>query len=82
MYFGRCVIASRGPGMSDVFADEVIIVPPEDPYALAAAIEAAWIDDDLRGRVAAAGQRYAIQAGGETRLHERIIVEVLKVLGS
>src|SRR5690349_19003544 len=49
MLLGKCVIISEGPGVSDVLSPEqAILVPPEDPAALAGAIERAWEDAELR----------------------------------
>ncbi len=76
MYLGRCVIGSEGPGMSDIFGAEVLTVPAEDPRALADVIRRAWEDDKLRATTAAAGRDYALRAGGEAELYQRIIDEV------
>jgi glycosyltransferase involved in cell wall biosynthesis len=73
MQLGKCVIGTEGPGMSDIFQDEIIAVPPEDPAALAAAIRRAWEDSALRSRTGHAGRIYALQAGGESELYQRII---------
>jgi colanic acid biosynthesis glycosyl transferase WcaI len=60
---GKPVVASVAAG-SDV-ADVVrrsecgVVVPPEDPDALAAAVERFRLDPDLRARCAAAGRAYA-----------------------
>ncbi len=59
--------------MSDVFASEALTVPAEDPAALAAMIDRAWRDDDLRHRTAAAGLAYAAAQGGEADLAQRIV---------
>jgi glycosyltransferase involved in cell wall biosynthesis len=76
MILGRCVIGSEGPGMSDVFGEEVLTAPPEDPAALANVIRRAWEDDTLRLHTAAAGHRYAVEAGGEPQLYQRIVDRV------
>ncbi len=73
MFFGKCVIATEGPGVSDIFTDEIVAVPPEDPTALAATIRRYWEDDALRRRTAAAGQAYARRLGGEAELYQRFI---------
>jgi len=73
MQLGKCVIGTEGPGMSDIFDGEIIAVPPEDPAALAAAIGRAWEDAALRSRTGHAGHLYALKAGGETDLYQRII---------
>ncbi len=78
MYLGKCVIGSEGPGLSDVFAHgEIISVPPEDPAALAKAIHCVWEDDNLRTTTAAAGRQFAVAAGGEQELYQRVIETVV-----
>lgn len=78
MLFGRCVVGSQGPGMSDIFKDEVLTCPPEDPEALAEIIRRAWEDGELRNRTAESGYRYARGLGGEPELYQRIIDDVGK----
>ncbi|MDP3024018.1 MAG: glycosyltransferase, partial [candidate division Zixibacteria bacterium] len=49
MALKKCVIISSGPGVDDVLDSSLaIVVPPEDPEALEAAIERAYNDDQLR----------------------------------
>ena len=74
MLFGKW-IGSIVPGISDAFSDELLTVPPEDPAALAAAIDRAWRDDELRERTAATGYRYARRLGGTP---DRILDEVAR----
>ncbi|WP_127088789.1 glycosyltransferase [Aquabacter cavernae] len=81
MILGKCVIGSEGPGMTDIFADEIIAVPPEDPAALAAAIARAWTDDSLRQRTAEAGLRCAEHLGGEAQLAQRLIDRIALTYG-
>jgi glycosyltransferase involved in cell wall biosynthesis len=81
MLFRKCVIGSDGPGMSDIFKEEVLTVPPADPAALAAMIDKAWRDDDLRRRTALAGYRYAHALGGTPGLIARIIDAVVQYAG-
>ena len=76
MFLEKCVIGSEGPGMSDIFTSEVLTFPPEDPQRMAEAIQRAWEDSDLRRATAAAGRRFALQAGAEPQLYQRIIDEV------
>ncbi len=74
MSLGKCVIGTEGPGMSDVFQEgEVLVVPPEEPAKLAAAIRSVWEDTELRRKTADAGFRYAKAAGGEQQLYQRIL---------
>ena len=76
MFLEKCVIGSEGPGMSDIFTSEVLTFPPENPQRMAEAIRRAWEDSALRRTTAAAGHRFALQAGGEPELYQRIIDEV------
>jgi glycosyltransferase involved in cell wall biosynthesis len=73
MLAGKCVIGTVGPGMSDIFTNEMLLVPPENPQALASMIRKAWEDGELRRRTAEAGQRLAKSLGGEQELYQRII---------
>ena len=76
MFLEKCVIGSEGPGMSDLFTSEVLTFPPEDPQRMAETIRRAWEDSALRRTTAAAGRRFALQAGTEPQLYQRIIDEV------
>jgi glycosyltransferase involved in cell wall biosynthesis len=82
MFLGKCVIGSEGPGLSDVFQNgEVLPVAPEDPDSLARAIGDAWEDGELRTRTGAAGRRFALAAGGEQELYQRVIECVVSWYG-
>ncbi|OYX87088.1 MAG: hypothetical protein B7Y75_02605 [Azorhizobium sp. 35-67-5] len=81
MALGKCVIGSAGPGMTDIFTEEIIAVPPEDAAALAEAIRRAWTDDALRTRTAAAGLRTAERLGGEADLVQRLIDRIAASFG-
>jgi glycosyltransferase involved in cell wall biosynthesis len=74
MYMKKCVIISHGPGASDVLTPEqAVFVEPEDPAALASAIQRVWEDAALRDRIASAGYAYASSLGGEPELRQRIL---------
>jgi glycosyltransferase involved in cell wall biosynthesis len=73
MLMSKCVILSEGPGTSGVLAGQALVVPPEDPHALAAMIRHAWEDDTLRLATAERGYRYALGLGGEQELYQRIL---------
>jgi len=77
MLLGKCVVLSDGPGGSDVLTDQALICPSGDPPALAALIQRAWEDDELRERTAQAGYRYALSLGGEPELRQRILDVVI-----
>lgn len=73
MALGKCVIATAGPGVSDLFSDELLITPPEDPRELAATIVRAWHDEELRRATADQGLRYAATCGSEQDLFQRVL---------
>ncbi len=78
MLFSKCVIGTEGPGFSDVFENgEVVCVPSENPAALASAVKEYWQNNDKREKVALAGHRYALEAGGDRDLFQRIIESVV-----
>lgn len=81
MLMGKCVITSEGVATSDVLLDgEALLVPPEDPEALAAMIRRAWDDDKLRKRTAEAGRLYSEACGGEPELRQRVLDRALEKL--
>ena len=80
MLLGKCVILTEGTAASDVFTDEVILVPAENPQALRDAIRRAWDDPEYRVRTALAGQRYSESCGGEPELRQRVLDRALEVL--
>lgn len=75
MALKKCVIITDSPTTRCILRDEVVIVPPEDPVALAAAIDRAWNDDVFREGVAARGRAYAERAQGA----ERLLTDLLRV---
>lgn len=72
MAMHKCVVITRGIATIGILDEQAIVVPAEDPKALAAAVRAAWEDPALRARVAAAGRDYAEKLAGEDRLHADI----------
>jgi glycosyltransferase involved in cell wall biosynthesis len=77
MLLKKCVIITSGPGVSDVLTDQAIIIPPEDPAALAQAIRKIWENPALEEEVALRGYRYAVSLGGEPELMNRILESVM-----
>lgn len=74
MALGKCVIISSGPAVDGVIPDEcAIVVPPEDPARLRAAIIKAYADDTYRDHIAKKGQAYARSLGGEDRLYRDVM---------
>lgn len=68
MAMKKCVIITEGLSTRGILTNQAILVPPEDPTALAEAIRRVWNDAEFREGVAAAGQRYASGLAGEARL--------------
>ncbi|HEX4824882.1 MAG TPA: glycosyltransferase [Candidatus Polarisedimenticolaceae bacterium] len=79
MALGKCVIVSEGPATRGVFSDEeVVLVPPGDPAALADAMRRLWSDDALRNTIAANGRRLALSLEGE----ERLLGDIVRVVAT
>lgn len=76
MVMGKCVIATEGPGVTDIFDGQLISVPAEDPAALAKRIAEVWEDDGLRTRTARAGYDYAISCGTTQDFYQRVIEQI------
>jgi glycosyltransferase involved in cell wall biosynthesis len=81
MALNKCVIISEGPGAEDVLTDEAVIVPAEDPEALAEQIGLLWNDAALRTTIASRGLEYAATVGGKERLHRHILRASIESLG-
>ena len=77
------MIISAGPAVNGVVPEgAAIIVPPEDPSALRAAIQRAYSDDTYRRTVADKGRQYALSLKGEARLCESVLEVLLADRGS
>lgn len=82
MALKKCLIISHGPGSTELLQnDEAILVPPEDPEALARAIQKAWDHHSYREQIAGNGQKYALSLGDERRLLYDIVGESLECYG-
>lgn len=81
MLLGKCVVISEGIAASDVLTNgEALLVPPEDPAALAETIRRVWNDDDLRLRTAERGRLYSEACGGEPELRQRVLDRAVEKL--
>ena len=79
---GKCLVITDCPGARGILEDgkHALIVPQQNPKALAAVIRRAWENDDLRRQVGEGGKAYALTLGGEQRLHNDLIREVIRYL--
>jgi glycosyltransferase involved in cell wall biosynthesis len=79
---GKCVIISDCPATRGILVPDetAILVPMQDPAAVAEAIRKAWCDDAYRHRIAEGGQRYALSLGGEDTLVGNVAREVRALL--
>lgn len=79
MALGKCVVISSGPAVDGVVPEgAAVIVPPEDPAALEAAIRRTFEDDAFRAGVAEKGRAYAHGLKGEHRLCESVLGVLLQ----
>ena len=70
----KCVIISSGPSVNDIISDEAIVIPPENPEALAQEIKKAYENDEYQSRA----HSYAMQLGGEKKLYQSIIEQLVE----
>jgi glycosyltransferase involved in cell wall biosynthesis len=79
MALGKCVIISAGPTSDEILSDDLaVIVPPEDPAALRAAIQKAYEDDEFRCRLAQAGRKYALGLGDEKTFFQSLLKAIVE----
>ena len=70
MACGRAVVATNVGGLGEAMVNEEtgLVIPPEDPVALASAIDRLLADHDLRARC---------EAGGPKRVRERYLADTM-----
>ncbi len=78
MSLGRPVIATRGGGPSEIIAEreQGLLVPPDDPGALAAAILSLVDDPDLRSRVGARGRERVVSTFAIDKMAHNFVAEL------
>lgn len=79
MMLGKAVVATRAAGTEDYVAEgrNGLLVEPEDPAALAAAIAALWDDPEARARLGA-GARRTVEEGSTFRAVAPAMAAVLE----
>jgi glycosyltransferase involved in cell wall biosynthesis len=81
MALKKCVIITEGPATWQILnADNAVLVPPRDADALATAIAKVAEDHAFRDAVASRGQEYALSLGGEERLRNDVLNELMQLL--
>jgi glycosyltransferase involved in cell wall biosynthesis len=75
------VVAARMGSIPDVITDEVngLLVAPDDPAGLAAAVARLRQEAGLADRLAEAGRRRVERDFDETRAHRRLGVEIARL---
>ena len=83
MAFRTPVIAARMGSIPDVVADEVngLLIAPDDPAGLAAAVARLRAESGLADRLAEAGRRRVESEFDETRAHRRLATEIARLAG-
>jgi glycosyltransferase involved in cell wall biosynthesis len=72
MAMRKCIVITAGQSTHGLITDQAIVVPPEDPAAMAAAIRKGWEDGEFRKAMADRARRHAEALAGEERLHRDI----------
>lgn len=72
MAMRKCIVITDGQSTRGLISDEAMVVPAQDPVAMADAIRRAWEDPALRAGYAERGRRHAESLGGEDRLHRDV----------
>jgi glycosyltransferase involved in cell wall biosynthesis len=82
MALKKCVIISDCPATRGILVPDetAVLVPMQDPVALAQAIRKAWSDGAYRRRVAEGGYRYALALGREETLMGNVARETVALL--
>jgi glycosyltransferase involved in cell wall biosynthesis len=82
MFAERPVIAARGGGVTEIIADGVdgLLVTPNDPAALAAALRSLIDDPDRASALAASGRRKAERDFSVGVMYRRIVAELETIL--
>lgn len=81
---GRPIVATDMPGCRDIVLHGTngLIVAPNDPAALAEALEALICDPDLRGRMGNAGRQIVLQKFTTAQVNTATLAVYRKVLGN
>jgi glycosyltransferase involved in cell wall biosynthesis len=80
---GAALVTTRVGGVPELVGDEqnALVVPPNDPEALAAAIATLARDEQLRVRIARLGIQRARDALDEVRYHSAVVQHLLGDFG-
>jgi len=77
LFHGVPIVATRIEGLSEVLGDCAVLVPPDDPEALAAGIVRAASDAELRADLAARGRERADRLFSAERMAEETLAVYL-----
>jgi glycosyltransferase involved in cell wall biosynthesis len=72
MAMRKFIVITDGQSTRGLITDQAMVVPAQDPAAMAAAIRAGWEDPAVRVGYAERGRRHAEALAGEDRLHRDI----------
>jgi glycosyltransferase involved in cell wall biosynthesis len=78
MYLGKSVIASNTGGLAEVVSNFGILVPPNDPYALAEAIHALMSDRNKIEMLGTKAKEYARTVFNSENYIQKYLKAVLK----
>jgi glycosyltransferase involved in cell wall biosynthesis len=72
MAMRKFIVITDGQSTRGLITDQAMVVPAQDPAAMAAAIRQGWEDPALRVAYAERGRRHAEALAGEERLHRDV----------
>lgn len=72
MAMRKCVVITEGQSTHGLISDQAIVVPAQDPVAMAEAVRRAWQDDAFRIAMGDRARRHAESLAGAERLHRDV----------
>lgn len=72
MAMRKCVVITEGQSTHGLISDQAIVVPAQDPKAMADAVRRAWEDDAFRNAMGDRARRHAETLAGVERLHRDV----------
>ena len=72
MAMRKCIVITDGQSTRGLISDQAMVVPAQDPVAMAEAVRRGWEDAGFRVAIADRARRHAETLAGEERLHRDV----------